>query len=262
MAATDDTLFDRLLLESPSFYVDDAHIFDDVAAIVIIAIFYTSQLSVQSLLVAAGCLLVLGVMSWRRVSSVSPFIWVGIIMWVAVLKSGVHATLAGVALAAFIPMQSEEEPDRSPLRELEHDLHTLVAFIILPLFAFANAGVSLRGIGFDDLLHPVPLGIAAGLFLGKQLGVFLCCWLAIRLGLASLPKGANWSSLYGVAALCGIGFTMSLFIGSLAFEGSGTPMTTIFDERLGILVGSLLSGVAGYLILQRTLPPAEDPPGM
>ena len=243
-------------------FLSSLAIFDDVAAIVIIAIFYTSQLSVQSLLVAAGCLLVLGVMSWRRVSSVSPFIWVGIIMWVAVLKSGVHATLAGVALAAFIPMQSEEEPDRSPLRELEHDLHTLVAFIILPLFAFANAGVSLRGIGFDDLLHPVPLGIAAGLFLGKQLGVFLCCWLAIRLGLASLPKGANWSSLYGVAALCGIGFTMSLFIGSLAFEGSGTPMTTIFDERLGILVGSLLSGVAGYLILQRTLPPAEDPPGM
>jgi NhaA family Na+:H+ antiporter len=181
-------------------------------------------------------------------------------MWVAVLKSGVHATLAGVTLAAFIPMRSGDEPDRSPLRELEHDLHGLVAFFILPLFAFANSGVSLQGIGLEQLLHPVPLGIAAGLFFGKQLGIFLSCWLAIRLGIARMPKGASWMSLYGVAALCGVGFTMSLFVGSLAFESSGTDMHSVFDERLGIIVGSIASGILGYLVLRHSLPKglAED----
>jgi len=145
-------------------------IFDDIAAIAIIAVFFTSELSGQALLVTLVCLIVLAIMKKRGVSSVSPYLWVGLIMWVSVLKSGVHATLAGVALAAFIPMSVADEPGRSPLRELEHDLHTLVAFTILPIFAFANAGISFKGVDFSDLLHPVPLGIAAGLFVGKQLG--------------------------------------------------------------------------------------------
>jgi NhaA family Na+:H+ antiporter len=235
-------------------------IFDDLAAILIIAFFYTSKLSMMALVIAGSCIVVLGIMAKRGVSSISPYIWVGLIMWVAVLKSGVHATLAGVTLAAFIPMRSGDEPDRSPLRELEHDLHGLVAFFILPLFAFANSGVSLQGIGLEQLLHPVPLGIAAGLFFGKQLGIFLSCWLAIRLGIARMPKGASWMSLYGVAALCGVGFTMSLFVGSLAFESSGTDMHIVFDERLGIIVGSIASGILGYLVLRHSLPKglAED----
>ncbi len=233
-------------------------IFDDLAAVLIIAIFYNSDLSVTAMVVAGTCLFALGIMSWRGVSSISPYLWVGLIMWVAVLKSGVHATLAGVALAAFIPMRDKDEPESSPLGELEDDLHHLVAFFILPVFAFANSGVSLQGIGLEQMLHPVPLGIAAGLFLGKQAGVFLFCWLSIRLGIARMPDGANWASLYGVSVLCGVGFTMSLFVASLAFESSGTDMHTVFDERLGIIAGSLASGVLGYLVLRRSLPGSPD----
>jgi NhaA family Na+:H+ antiporter len=164
----------------------------------------------------------------------------------------VHATLAGVILALFIPMQSKVDPRQSPLKEMEHDLHSVVAFWILPIFAFANAGITLTGIGVEQLLHNVPVGIALGLFVGKQIGVFGCCWLAIRFGLTHLPRGISWSSLYGTAALCGIGFTMSLFIGSLAFEE--TDINLIFDERLGIILGSLASGLVGYLVLRRSLP--------
>lgn len=229
-------------------------IFDDLAAIIIIAVFYTGDLSLLALQVAGACLVVLFLLSRRGVSELSPYIWVGLIMWVAVLKSGVHATLAGVALAAFIPMRVRGESERSPLRELEHDLHQLVAFFILPVFAFANSGVSLAGVGVADVLHPVPLGIAAGLFVGKQLGVFGIAWLAIKSGIARMPQGANWGSLYGVSVLCGVGFTMSLFVGSLAFEGSGTDMHTVFDERLGIILGSVTSGVLGYLVLRISLP--------
>lgn len=231
-------------------------IFDDLAAIIIIAIFYTSKLSATALIVAAACLCVLYAMSRKGVVSITAYVWVGVIMWVAVLKSGVHATLAGVAVAAFIPMRDPAEPDRSPLRELEHDLHCLVAFVILPLFAFVNSGVSLAGVGIGDMLHPVPLGIAAGLFVGKSTGVFLFCWMAIAAGTAKMPEGTNWASLLGLSVLCGVGFTMSLFVGSLAFESSGTSMTTIFDERLGIIAGSLLSGAVGYFILRASLPAA------
>jgi NhaA family Na+:H+ antiporter len=229
-------------------------IFDDIAAIAIIALFYTSELSTQALLTTLVCLIVLGIMKKRGVSSVSPYLWVGLIMWVSVLKSGVHATLAGVALAAFIPMSVADQPDRSPLRELEHDLHTLVAFAILPIFAFANAGISFSGIDFSDLFHPVPLGIAAGLFVGKQLGVFGFCWLAIKSGVARLPAGTSWGGLYGVSILCGVGFTMSLFVSSLAFESTASDVREMFDERLGILLGSALSGAAGYFVLSRVLP--------
>ncbi len=231
-------------------------IFDDLGAIVIIAIFYSSNLSINALVVASTCLLILSYLNWRHVSAVPAYVLVGVVMWVAVLKSGVHATLAGVALAMFIPMRSKEEPDRSPLRELEHDLHTVVAFGVLPLFAFVNAGISFAGMSFADLLHPVSLGIAVGLFAGKQLGVFLLCLVAIRLGMAKLPDGASWGSLYGVAILSGVGFTMSLFIDTLAFENLPADTVFDFDARLGILIGSLASGVLGYIVLDRTLPRA------
>lgn len=233
-------------------------IFDDLGAIVIIAIFYSADVSAQALAVAAACLLVLTVLNRRGVMSISSYVLVGLIMWVSVLKSGVHATLAGVALAAFIPMRDPEVESHSPLRELEHDLHQLVAFGVLPLFAFVNAGIDLGGIGFSDLLHPVPLGIAAGLFVGKQIGIFLLCFVAIKLGLARLPDGANWGGLYGVSILCGVGFTMSLFVGSLAFENSVFDQDMIFDERLGIILGSLLSGIVGYLVLHLTLPKSRE----
>lgn len=229
-------------------------IFDDLGAIIIIAIFYSADLSTTALLVAVFCLGILGLMSWRGVNSISPFVFVGIIMWIAVLKSGVHATLAGVALAAFIPMRDSTDESRSPLSELEHDLHSVVAFGVLPLFAFVNAGVSLEGVSFSDLLHTVPLGIAAGLFVGKQIGIFLLCFLAVKAGLARLPDGANWGSLYGVSILCGVGFTMSLFVGSLAFENVPLNLEIIFDERLGIILGSLLSGIVGYVVLRISLP--------
>lgn len=229
-------------------------IFDDVGAIVIIAVFYTTNLSLLALAVAGGCLAVLSLMAWRRVGSITAYILVGIVMWTAVLKSGVHATLAGVALAAFIPMRDPDEPGRSPLKELEDDLHRVVAFCVLPVFAFANAGVTFAGAGWSSILHPVPLGIAAGLFIGKQLGVFLFCAAAIRLGLARLPQGVGWTGLYGVSILAGIGFTMSLFVSGLAFEDRPFDAAVLFDERLGILLGSLLSGVVGYAVLYFGLP--------
>jgi NhaA family Na+:H+ antiporter len=231
-------------------------IFDDLGAIVIIALFYSSKLSMSALIVASLCLLILGYLNWRHVSAVPAYVFVGIVMWVAVLKSGVHATLAGVVLAMFIPMRSKEEPERSPLRELEHDLHTVIAFGVLPLFAFVNAGISFAGMSFADLVHPVSLGIAAGLFVGKQLGVFLFCLVAIKVGMAKLPDGASWGSLYGVAILSGVGFTMSLFIDTLAFQNLPADAVFDFDARLGILLGSLASGVLGYIVLDRTLPKA------
>ena len=232
-------------------------IFDDLGAIVIIALFYSTNLSMFALTIASTCLVVLGYMNWRHVSSVATYILIGVVMWAAVLKSGVHATLAGVALAMFIPMRAGDEPDRSPLRELEHDLHTVVAFGILPLFAFVNAGISLAGISLSDLMHPIAFGIAAGLFIGKQLGVFLLCYLAIKLGMAKLPAGAGLGALYGVAILSGVGFTMSLFVDGLAFENLPSDAVFNFDQRLGILLGSLASGIVGYFVLDRTLPKAE-----
>ncbi|MDZ7643532.1 MAG: Na+/H+ antiporter NhaA [Woeseiaceae bacterium] len=236
-------------------------IFDDVGAIVIIALFYTSNLSVAALATAGACVIVLWWLNRRRVMEIAPYLLVGVVMWASVLKSGVHATLAGVVLAMFIPAGSKEG-GHSPLEQLEHDLHTAVAWFTLPLFAFANAGISLAGTSADYLLHPVPLGIVAGLLLGKQLGVFGFCWLAVKTGLTTLPAGLSWLQVYGGALLCGIGFTMSLFLAALAFETRGVNL--FFDERLGIIVGSLLSGVAGYLVLRFALPaparptPAED----
>lgn len=229
-------------------------IFDDLGAIVIIAVFYSADISTTALSVAVICLMILAIMNWRRVMATSVYALVGLIMWIAVLKSGVHATLAGVILAAFIPMRNPNDDAESPLMVLENDLHHVVAFGVLPIFAFVNAGISLRGIGVAEILHPVPLGIALGLFAGKQLGVFLFCFAAIRLGLARMPDDFGWGALYGVAILCGVGFTMSLFVGSLAFENVALDAQMVFDERLGIILGSLLSGVAGYLVLSRALP--------
>ncbi len=225
-------------------------ILDDLGAIVIIALFYTDDLSPASLAAALAAFAVLVAMNRRGVTNVAAYVLVGLVMWASVLKSGVHATLAGVVLAFVIPMRDPDNPGRSPLRQLEHDLHPPVAYAILPLFAFANAGVSFAGVSAASLFAPVPLGIAAGLFLGKQLGVFAAAWLAVRLGLAALPPGVRWSQLYGVALLCGIGFTMSLFIGSLAFEHAPQHASGV---RLGILLGSLASALAGYLWLRAAL---------
>lgn len=223
-------------------------IIDDMGAIVIIAIFYTAELSVLSLLIALVSIAVLYTFNRRGVISLAPYILVGIIFWAAVLKSGVHATLAGVITAFFIPFKVPEGETITQLEQLEHDLHPSVAYVILPLFAFANAGVSFEGIGLDSLIHPVPLGVAAGLFFGKQIGVMLFSWVTIRLGFAKLPTGGTWVHLYGISLLCGIGFTMSLFIGTLAFNQVGVE--NIVDERLGILLGSFLSGLLGYLFLK------------
>lgn len=231
-------------------------IFDDIGAIVIIALFYTSKISIAALIVAAICLPILFIMNRKGVASRSPYFLVGLIVWVSLLKSGVHATLAGVIMALFIPMRDANKPDHSPLQELEHDLHSVVAFFVLPVFAFANAGISLVGVSPSVMLHDVPVGVALGLFLGKPIGIFGLCGLAIMLGYAKLPKGMSMASLFGVSGLCGIGFTMSLFVGSLAFEETGVNL--LFDERLGIIVGSLASGLLGYFVLNKSLPKSSN----
>jgi NhaA family Na+:H+ antiporter len=230
-------------------------IFDDLGAIIIIAIFYTSDLSFVSLIIALVAIVILFTLNRLHVSRVSAYVVVGVILWVAVLKSGVHATLAGVVLGFMIPLKDVQNSERSPLREVEHGLHQWVALLIVPVFAFANAGVSLSGLTFDSLFEPIPLGIASGLFLGKQIGIMLFCGVAILLGLAKLPNGASWSGFYATTVLCGIGFTMSLFIASLAFEQAGAS-SVIMGDRLGILLGSFLSAVIGYLIL-KTLNPVK-----
>ncbi len=237
---------------SLKIFLTSLAIIDDIGAIIIIAIFYSGKLSQFSLIVSAGCLAVLYIMNRRGVADLPSYLFVGAILWLAVLKSGVHATLAGVVLAFFIPLKDPERPGFSPAKYMEHSLHPIVAFFILPVFAFANAGVSLEAVSISTLFEPVPFGIASGLFLGKQLGVFVCCWLVISLGLAKLPDGIDWKGLYGVGILCGVGFTMSLFVGGLAFEQSGSG--NLMDDRLGILVGSLLSGLLGYFYLRFVLP--------
>ena len=225
-------------------------ILDDVGAIIIIALFYTTELSTLSLTTAGICLLLLLYLNKRGITHLPIYLFIGVIMWASVLKSGVHATLAGVFLAFTIPLRNPEDPEHSPAQQLEHELHPTVAYVILPLFAFANAGVPLAGLSIKVLFEPVSLGIIAGLFIGKQLGVFSFAWLAIRLKLASLPAKVSWTQLYGAAILCGIGFTMSLFIASLAFEHVGQEY--IRQVRLGILTASLLSAGIGYSLLRFT----------
>ncbi|MCK5903418.1 MAG: Na+/H+ antiporter NhaA [Cocleimonas sp.] len=226
-------------------------IIDDLGAIVIIALFYTAELSTISIMISSIALAILFTMNRLGVSSKAAYILIGIVLWVSVLKSGVHATLAGVALAFMIPLMSKNKEGKkfSLSKEMEHDLHYWVAFMILPLFAFVNAGVDLRGISLEEMLNPVPIGIMLGLFIGKQLGVFGFSWLAIKIGLASLPAGSNWKQLYGVSILTGIGFTMSLFVDSLAYNDT---QIYHYTDKLAILLGSFLSGVIGYLILRFT----------
>ena len=217
-------------------------IIDDLGAIIVIAVFYSSELSGVSLLLAAACLIVLIAMNRMGVIKVAPYMIVGLILWVCVLKSGVHATLAGVTLAFCIPLRTKNS-ETSPLMSIEHALHPWVAYAILPLFAFANAGVSLAGVSMHSFVSHVPMGIAAGLLIGKTLGVFGLTWIAIKTGMAALPAGANWGQVFGVAILCGIGFTMSLFVGSLAFV-AGSDYVGM--DRMGILTGSILAALIGY----------------
>ena len=245
-------LFGKVVPAGLKLFLLTLAILDDLGAIVIIALFYSGGLapaSVGAAIVLAACL---GFMNYRKIDTVTPYLFIGALLWIAVLKSGVHATLAGTVVAMFIPLRGDGTDEEGPLIRLEEDLHPAVAFGILPVFAFANAGVSLHGITLDKYLEGVPIGIALGLLLGKQLGIMLMAWLGVRLRLASLPDGVNWLQLYGMSLLCGIGFTMSLFVGSLAFEQGGPDYAT--DVRVGVLMGSLVSGVAGYLVLRHALP--------
>jgi NhaA family Na+:H+ antiporter len=225
-------------------------IVDDIAAIVIIAIFYTSDLSVISLTLAGLGIAGLALLNRFSVMNLAPYMLIALFIWLCVLKSGVHATLAGVVVAMFIPLRAGD--DESPARHLEHKLHPWVAFAVLPIFAFANAGVPLYGISIEKLTSGVPLGIIAGLFIGKQLGVFGMVAIARMFRLAQLPEGTTWGQIYGVSLLCGIGFTMSLFIGTLAFEHGNFDMLS--GVKLGVLVGSVLSALVGLLVLHLALP--------
>ena len=224
-------------------------IIDDLGAIVVIALFYTDHLSLPMLLAAAVCIALLAGLNRASVVRADVYLAVGLLLWLCVLKSGVHATLAGVVTALAIPLRAPQgrSVGHSPAQDLEHGLHPWVAWGILPVFAFCNAGVALDGVRLATLAEGVPLGIAAGLLLGKALGVFGSLRLMVGLGLAARPAGATWAQCFGVAVLCGIGFTMSLFIGGLAFEGLDAAYQT--RVKLGVLAGSLLSGLAGTAIL-------------
>jgi len=223
-------------------------IVDDVGAIIIIAVFYSTTPSALSLLIAGGALAMLIAMNVAGVRRLSPYLLVGLVLWAAVLKSGVHATLAGVLLALTIPLRTGEG-ETSPSRQLERDLHVPITFAVLPLFAFANAGVSFEGMALGDLVHPITMGTALGLFIGKQMGIMGASALLIWSGAARLPQGATWAGFYGVSVLAGIGFTMSLFIGSLAFKEEMSVVLPV-DERVGILLGSAASAMLGYWILR------------
>jgi NhaA family Na+:H+ antiporter len=220
-------------------------IIDDLGAIVIIALFYTSGLSHLALGIVATTVFILFMMNRQGIVNNTAYVLVGIVMWVAMLKSGVHATLAGVILGLFIPIKN----NKASFHALEHSLHGPVNHVILPLFAFVNTGINFSNVSAKEFIDSVTVGITLGLFLGKQIGIFAFSYLAIFLKLGSLPKGVNWKHLYGLSVLGGVGFTMSLFIGSLAFECSGLSCIPLVDERMGILIGSFLSGILGYAVL-------------
>lgn len=240
-------LGDRVPMTAKLFLMALA-IFDDIAAIFIIAIFYQTGLSWLALGGVGISLITLIILNRRQVTRILPYMIVGAIMWVFFLLSGIHPTIAGVLLAFAIPLNCRKDPDYSPLRYLEKNLHPWVAYAVLPIFCFANAGVSFTGTTIDELLSAVPLGIILGLFIGKQFGIFFATWLAIRLGWAPMPKGANWTALYGASLICGVGFTMSLFIGNLAFPDPTTDYPALV--RFGVFAGSLISGVSGYLLIR------------
>ncbi|WP_028023848.1 Na+/H+ antiporter NhaA [Enterovibrio calviensis] len=226
-------------------------IIDDLGVIVIIALFYSSDLSVTALTVAFISTAVLFIMNSKNVTGVKWYLIVGAILWFSVLKSGVHATLAGVVLGFAIPLSGGKD-GKSPLKTLEHAIHPYAAFLILPLFAFANAGVSLEGVSLASLTNMLPLGIALGLLIGKPLGIFTFSWIAVKTGVAKLPENVDFKQVFAVSLLCGIGFTMSIFISSLAFVGVDQSYITF--SRLGILIGSTVSAFAGYALLNLCLP--------
>jgi NhaA family Na+:H+ antiporter len=228
-------------------------IFDDLAAIIIIAVFYSVDLSTSSLAAAGAGIAVLFILNRLGIQSLAAYLITGVFIWLFVLKSGVHATLAGIVVAAFIPLKSGDE--KSPAHHLEHILHPWVAYGVLPIFAFANAGVSFSGVSSDVVLGTVSTGILLGLFFGKQVGVFGMTALVIGLGLSKKPEGSSWTMLYGIALLCGVGFTMSLFIGSLAFEHGGFSQGAAL--RIGVIAGSVASAFCGWLVLHLSLPKAE-----
>ena len=231
-------------------------IFDDLAAIIIIALFYTDHLSLSALVAGLVFLSVAALLNRLGVGRIPAYVLIGVALWVAMLKSGVHATLAGVLLAFCIPMRSPK--GRPMLRPLESDLHAPVAFIILPLFAFFNTGLTLAGMQWSDLQHPVTLGIVFGLLIGKPVGIMGVVWLVCALGFARLPANSNWRQLFGTALACGIGFTMSLFIAGLAFQSSPTPLQV---DRLGILIGSVLAAIVAWGVLHMALPDKDAAEG-
>lgn len=241
-------LFGKHLPASLKLFLLSVAILDDIGAVLIIALFYSQDLSTTSLFTAAVGLVALFALNRFKVDSKTPYILIATIVWAAVLKSGVHATLAGFAVAWFIPMKSNKSESMS--HHMEHSLHPWIAFLVLPLFAFANAGVSLIDVPVEQLLTPISIGIILGLFIGKQLGIFGACWLAVKLNLCQLPKQVNWLQMYGVSLLCGIGFTMSLFIGSLAFEEQGLAYQT--QVKVGVLTGSFISALLGAILISRT----------
>lgn len=222
-------------------------IIDDLGAIIAIALFYTDNLSTTALLFGLGGFSFLVLLNRLGVRAITPYVLIGLVVWVGVLKSGVHATLAGVMIALTVPLAAKD--GYSPLKSVEHGLHPWVAFMIIPIFAFFNSGVSFAGMSLNSLLDPLPLGIALGLFIGKQLGVFAFSWVSVKAGICRLPKGVNWMQVYGVACLTGIGFTMSLFIGTLAFDTS----EQLNAVRLGVIMGSVLSTALGVFMLKRSL---------
>lgn len=222
-------------------------VIDDLLAIAIIALFYSGELAAAPLLLACGVLFVMFMLNHYAVCSRVPYMLLGVVLWACVLQSGVHATLAGVAAAFTVPLRVPEGK-KSPLGPLEHDLHALVTFVILPLFAFINAGVSFAGLSLSDLLRPLPAGIIVGLIIGKAIGITGASWLAVRAGVAELPRGCSWTMVCSLSLLCGIGFTVSLFIGNLAFVDGHAELINFV--KLGVLTGSTIAGVAGYMILR------------
>jgi len=241
-------LFGKHLPPSLKLFLLSVAIIDDIGAVIIIALFYSQDLSTNSLIIAIVGMVVLFIFNRLKLENKTPFILVSIVVWAAVLKSGVHATLAGFAVAWFIPIAREKAQSMS--YQIEHGLHPWIAFFVLPLFAFANAGVGLTDATVDELFTPISVGIIGGLFIGKQLGIFTACFIAIKLKLCKLPKDATWTQLYAVCLLCGVGFTMSLFIGSLAFEEQGLDYQT--QVKVGVLVGSLISAFAGGWLIRKS----------
>ncbi len=241
-------LFGKHLPPSLKLFLLSVAIIDDIGAVIIIAIFYSQDLATNSLVIASIAVAVLFIFNRLKLENKTPYILVSVIVWAAVLKSGVHATLAGFIVAWFIPIARDHSKSMS--YQIEHGLHPWIAFFVLPLFAFANAGVGLTNVSMDELFTPISIGIIGGLFIGKQLGIFAACFIAVKLRLCRLPKDATWSQLYGVCLLCGVGFTMSLFIGSLAFEEQGLAYQT--QVKVGVLVGSLISAFAGTWLIRKS----------